>query len=184
MYCRVKERGGYETWQGACPGLPANAKLSEHQRLYLLGFVLSVDDNTLLEEIAELFYTAHGITLTVPDMSRAMLQMNQTYKSVCISAGDSGYGPGVPSDHLAASCCPPSSPSSPMIAMLKLHSRKGCTSWRHKTSSTSCGRMSLGSGRSPPNGALCPHLPAERGCTESLGGVLMGVLRRKMVRLT
>ena len=47
----MKERGGYETWQGARPGLPANAKLSEHQRLYLLGLVLSVDDDTLLEEI-------------------------------------------------------------------------------------------------------------------------------------
>ena len=70
------------------------------------GSCRSVDDDTLLEEIAELFYTAHGITLTVPDMSRAMLQMNQTYKSVCISAGGSGYGPGVLSDHLAF-CCPP-----------------------------------------------------------------------------
>ena len=71
LYCRVKERGGrYETWQGARPDLPANAKLIEHHRLYLLGLVLSVDDNTLLEEITDLFYTAYGITLTVPETCR------------------------------------------------------------------------------------------------------------------
>ena len=79
---RVYERGGFETWQGHRVGLPGNAKLDRAQRLDLLELIITVDADVTLEGIAALFFEAHQVHLTVPDMSRAMVQMNQTYKTV------------------------------------------------------------------------------------------------------
>ena len=82
VLARVSSRQSLQTWQGVRAGLPGNAKLDPIHRDRLLEVVLTVDADYSLEEIANLFSSAYGLQLSVPDMSRAMLEMNHTHKSV------------------------------------------------------------------------------------------------------
>ena len=70
----VSSRQSLQTWQGVRAGLPGNAKLDPIHRDRLLEVVLTVDADYSLEEIANLFSSAYGLQLSVPDMSRAMLE--------------------------------------------------------------------------------------------------------------
>ena len=79
---RSSERASFATWQGARCSLPANATLDRRQRWLLLDLILEADDDTQLDELSDLFFKAEGIRLDVPFMSRTMLEMNLTHKSV------------------------------------------------------------------------------------------------------
>ena len=93
---RSTERASFQTWQGARCSLPANATLDTRQRWFLVDLIIEVPADTLLEEIAALFFAAEGIELDVPFMSKTMLSMGFTHKTVRCRCAPRATRPHVP----------------------------------------------------------------------------------------
>jgi hypothetical protein len=77
IYNRVAARGDNISYAGVSLELPSNAKLDRQQRLDLLELILTMDSRFYLDEVAKEFFDLHSIHLTIPDLSKAMIQMRQ-----------------------------------------------------------------------------------------------------------
>ena len=85
IFNRIAERGDNISFAGVSLDLPSNAKLDRQQRLDLLELILTMDSRFYLDEVAKEFFDMHSIHLTVPDLSKAMVQMNMTHKRVSLA---------------------------------------------------------------------------------------------------